>query len=630
MRRSLTYCEPKLTLAGKRGTWRFIYCPNNDLPKGCKLKFDLLSEGKPTDWQVPQVNQKNKENLIWGELQKEKTIKAKVVDSEDEYNSQFEFTLPSALKAGDNFIINMGTPTNDGEKKGTLCQTITQRRRSFHLFIDPKGKGDYKDPEIFHIDIKGNVLSNLKIIAPSFVARNKRFDVIVRFEDEFGNLTSNAPEGTLIDLSYEHLRDNLNWKLFVPETGFLTLPNLYFNEPGIYRIQLSILETEDQFFSSPIKCFADSDLQLFWGTMHGESQRYDSNENLENCLRYFRDDKAYQFYGASGFDSEKETSSDFWKTTQQYVSEFNEDERFNVFLGFQWVGEPKEEGVRQFIYSKDNKSIFRKEDLKNNSLKKIYKSNNPKELMAIPSFSMGKSIPYNFEDYNPEFERVVEIYNAWGSSECRTKDGNTFPIKANNRKGVNESNEGSVQNALLNNCRFGFIAGGLDDRGVYEDFYDNDQTQYPPGLTGIIAKNQTRESMFDALSKRSCYATTGVKILLGFNIAQKPMGSETDTLQKPGLVFNRYISGYVIGTDKIKEISIIRNGKILTSMYPKKDQVDFSFDDTDNINVIAIRAKNSPNPFVYYYLKIEQEDGNVAWSSPIWVDFIKKPPKIVK
>ncbi len=81
------------------------------------------------------------------------------------------------------------------------------------------------------------------------MAKNKRFDITVRFEDEFGNLTNYAPEGTLVDLSYEHLRENLNWKLFVPETGFVILPNLYFNEAGIYRIRLRNQKTNEIFIS---------------------------------------------------------------------------------------------------------------------------------------------------------------------------------------------------------------------------------------------------------------------------------------------------------------------------------------------------------------------------------------------
>src|SRR5437763_1874436 len=117
------------------------------------------------------------------------------------------------------------------------------------------------------MDIRGNILHTIKILAPSFVTKNKRFDITVRFEDEYGNLTNHAPPETLIDLSYEHLRENLNWKLFVPETGFVILPNLYFNEAGIYRIQLRNLKNQETFISSPIKCFNDNGRNLLWGLL---------------------------------------------------------------------------------------------------------------------------------------------------------------------------------------------------------------------------------------------------------------------------------------------------------------------------------------------------------------------------
>ena len=151
----------------------------------------------------------------------------------------------------DNLAMNVNSPSNADS--------------AFNLYIDPKGKGNYEEPEIFTMDIRGNRLHTIRILAPSFVAKNKRFDITVRFEDEYGNLTNNAPEDTLIDLSYEHLRENLNWKLFVPETGFVILPNLYFNEAGVYRIQLENLKTKEIFTSSPIKCFQENDKQYVLG-----------------------------------------------------------------------------------------------------------------------------------------------------------------------------------------------------------------------------------------------------------------------------------------------------------------------------------------------------------------------------
>ncbi len=614
MRRSICSTEPPVARAGEIKTWKFHYTTAVTLPKGAKLKFDLLSLGRDIDWEVPSASPKAKSNTIYG-LYQDELVKAQEVETPGSATPQFEFSLPGPLKTGETFIIVMGTPPKvKDEAKGTACQLMIQRRRPFNLYVDAKGKGNYEEPEIFSVDIRGNALDRINALAPSFVAKNKRFDITIRFEDEYGNLTNFAPEDTLIDLSYEHLRENLNWKLFVPETGFVVLPNLYFNEAGIYKIQLKDLKSKLTFTSAPIKCFQENDRNLFWGVLHGESERVDSEENIENCLRFFRDEKAVNFFASSPFEAAEETSNEIWKLVSQNITDFNEEERFATFLGFQYEGEPGLEGMRQFIYLKDQKPLLRKKDSKNSSLAKLYKGLNPKEVIAIPTFTMAKGYHYNFKEFNPEFERVVEIYNAWGSSE---KKGNSHPIKGK----VKETAEGSIQEALKKNHRFGFVAGGLDERGIYTDFTESDQTQYPPGMTGILCEKYTRESLFDALQKRACYASTGARIIVGFYIAGHKMGSELSTAQKQGLMVNRHISGYVAGTDKLKSIEVIRNGEVIHTFNPDSYHLDYYHDDMVDLSKVTL---NGQQPFAYYYLRVTQEDGHMAWSSPIWIDLVKK------
>ncbi|MBI5273353.1 MAG: DUF3604 domain-containing protein [Chlamydiia bacterium] len=618
MRRSICYCEPLSASAGEVSHWKFIYTTANQLPKGTKIRFDLDSKGRPFDWQIPQTNLKEKTNLIWLALAGGKIVGGTEVKHPELLTSSFEFMLPQEVKPGDSFSIHMGNPDKDPHK-GNLCQKTVQRKRPFHLLIDPKGKGDYKDSETFFLDVRGSELKYLRTIAPSVVSRNKRFDVIVRFEDMYGNLTSNAPDGTLIDLSYQNLRENLNWKIFVPETGFIALPNLYFNEPGIYKIQLRNLKTNETFYSPPIKCLPESPLSLHWGMLHGESEKIDASENIEPFLRHMRDDKALQFFATSPFDAEEETSNEVWKGLLQQIAEFNEDDRFVALLGFQWLGEPAAEGLRHFIYAKDNKPILRRKDTKNNSLKKIFKTNNPKELLAIPTLSMGKQTLCNFEDFNPEFERVAEIYNAWGSSECTLKEGNIRPIQGG-KQGIQESAEGSLIKALNRGCRFGFIAGGYDDRGCYSGLYQSDQMQYSSGLTAILSKELNRTSLIEALQARSCYATTGERIIVGLHIAGFGIGTEIDTKIRPGLEFNRHITGYCIGTQPLLEVSLIRNGKVFRSLPIQEDRCEFELDDSDLLSRIALEGAQERPRFAYYYLRAVQKDGHMAWSSPIWID----------
>lgn len=621
MRRSITYTEPKIALAGEKKTWKFTYTPAVDLPKGTLLKFDLESKGRSFDWEVPEIRSKEQKNIIWMDTSEKKGIEPKLISSKDSPSPQFEFTLPSTLKGGESLSIYMGSPDRgQTEKKGNKTQYLTHRRRPFTLYIDPKGKGDYKESELFHIDVRGNALHAIRIISPSIVEKNQRFDVVVRFEDQYGNLTGNATENTLIEFSYEKLRENINWKLFVPETGFINLPNLYFNEPGVYRIQLKNLSTKETFISSPIKCLAEMPNQLFWGTFHGESRFYDAKENIESLLRYCRDDEALQFFSSSSFESEQETSPNHWKKISTHIAEFNEEDRFITFLGMQWAGSPGSEGLRQIIYTKDAKPILRQKESKASSLKKIYKSHLPKDFISIPSMTMSSRVFFNFEEFTPTYEKVVEIYNAWGSSECTTAEGNLRPISSKSKNGMKEKSEGSIRQALNQNYRFGFVAGGYDDRGVFADLFDTDQVQYSPGLTAILSPAHTREGLLQAISNRCCYATTGPRIILSLSVAGMPMGAELSTKTKPGLLYNRYITGFVVGCAPLKEVLLIRNGKAFRSYTPKGDTFELLLDDNEPLEKACLKGKQEAPPFLYYYLRVEQKDGHIAWSSPIWVD----------
>lgn len=624
MRRSICFIEPAHALAGERNTWRFVYTTSVALPKGTIVRFDLGSKGRSIDWEIPTANLKEKAHLIWLEDSHGKILSAKETEREDTIVPFFDFKLAGECKAGESFTICLGCmDPSKSKKNGSRAQQNIQRRRPFYVSLDTTGKGNWSEPEMFGIDVKGNTLKTIRLLTPSLTVKNKRFDIIVRFEDEFGNLTNNAPENTLIELTHKNLRDSLSWKLFLPETGYLTLPNLYFNEVGVYTIQLKNLSTGECFSSAPIKCLPSDTKHIFWGLLHGESERFDSTENIENCLRHFRDENAFAFFATSSPDTVEETSPNVWKTICQNSQEFNEEERFCTILGQQWVGEPELEGVRIFLYAKDDRPLLRRKEARTSSLKKIYKSFMPKELISIPTFTMADSCGYNFSEFDPEYERVVEIYNAWGSSECSQREKNSFPIRSSNKGGAKEYKEGSCLHALMQNKRFGFVAGGLDDRGPYADLYDVDQQQYSPGLTAILADSLSRQELLAALYNRNTYATTGPRIILSYSLAQMPMGSELKTDEKPGLAVVRHISGFVAGTSEIESLEIIRNGLVVHTLHPRADQLEFTWDDLEPLEKISLKDPTKGNLFTFYYIRVLQKDGHMAWGSPIWIDFIK-------
>src|SRR5579872_6619779 len=134
MRRSICVCEPMGCYAGEVGTFRFVYSPAVNLPKGAKLRFDLATRGRPIDWELPQTNVKVKKNLIWAQLPDGKGIGAKQIEKKDGLETYYEFVLTSEVKAGENFTIYLGTLLK-GHENGNRCQLNVQRRRPFNLLI---------------------------------------------------------------------------------------------------------------------------------------------------------------------------------------------------------------------------------------------------------------------------------------------------------------------------------------------------------------------------------------------------------------------------------------------------------------------------------------------------------------
>jgi hypothetical protein len=125
------------------------------------------------------------------------------------------------------------------------------------------------------------------------------------------------------------------------------------------------------------------------------------------------------------------------------------------------------------------------------------------------------------------------------------------------------------------------------------------------GLLGVYSPELTREAIWDALRRRHVYGTSGPKIILNFRVADHPMGSEVTWSASNGPI---PVALRAIGCDEIDRVEIIRNGEIVFS-----EQADDVFVQT------VLQDPQPPAGRSWYYARIVQEDGNMAWSSPVWV-----------
>lgn len=70
------------------------------------------------------------------------------------------------------------------------------------------------------------------------------------------------------------------------------------------------------------------------------------------------------------------------------------------------------------------------------------------------------------------------------------------------------------------------------------------------------------------------------------------------------------IGANVIGTGDIAQIDVIKDNAIVQTYHPNKAVTEIKYIDRD------YSEKSS-----YYYLRVIQKDGEMAWSSPIWVTY---------
>jgi hypothetical protein len=166
-----------------------------------------------------------------------------------------------------------------------------------------------------------------------------------------------------------------------------------------------------------------------------------------------------------------------------------------------------------------------------------------------------------------------------------------------------------VRHALNMGYKFGFT-GGTDSHSA--------EPGHPGlgGITGVYASGLSRTEIFDAMTQRRTFATSGPRMILSFSINGRIMGQEISADNNQ----NRNIKGRAITCDGISEIEIIRNGEVVRRFDgEEKDDVSFAWLDMEPIKNLTPRREITDEEFAYYYMRVKTIYGDFGWTSPIWV-----------
>ena len=122
----------------------------------------------------------------------------------------------------------------------------------------------------------------------------------------------------------------------------------------------------------------------------------------------------------------------------------------------------------------------------------------------------------------------------------------------------------------------------------------------------LLTPQVDRTAIVDNMRQRHAYAATS-NIVLDFQAteADGKKHLQGEWIQKAGPI---RLTAKIMGTDILQRVELIRNGKFVYSQEPNAK--DFNLEYAD---------QNPPAGRSYYYVRVQQLDRNLAWSSPIWV-----------
>ena len=198
----------------------------------------------------------------------------------------------------------------------------------------------------------------------------------------------------------------------------------------------------------------------------------------------------------------------------------------------------------------------------------------------------------DWRDNDPQLEPVVEIYQGYHTSYEANGAPKTLDAKTDTIHGAYKP-LGFVWLALDKGYRLGFQAS-------------SDHISTHVSYACVFSDDFSRQGIIDAIKKRHIYAATD-NLIVETRMGDHFMGDEFDvTGATPPLKVK------AVGTGPIKQIEVVKNNTYVFTYRPKEGKTSASFTFND--------ANAADTPAAYYYVRVEQTDGQMAWASPIWVN----------
>ncbi len=373
-----------------------------------------------------------------------------------------------------------------------------------------------------------------------------------------------------------------------------------FASPGEKIVRVTDLEHAITGVCNPVLVSDEApQTQLFWGDIHGHTVLSDGLKTPEEYFEFGRDEAGLDFCATA--DHSQYMSDEDWEYIKRTTKQFHRPGEYVTLLGYELsvnAQDREEYGDKCLYYPGDDGPLLRATDIDRTSYCHISEfADEWKEQGAMMILHQHAHGSGTF--YDPDLVRLCEVYSIWGCSESMDCTRPLLPSRDRDYTGH------LGIDLLAKGWQLGFMAASDDHAGrPGKTDWLRVRRAFPGGLAAVWAPKLTREAVWDALWNRRCYGTSGARIFLNFTVNGEGMGG---TVSRGASAPEIKVT--CLGTAAVVLTEVIRGTEVIRSHTGIGESVHLEFADSD-----------APDGGCYYYVRVSQVDGEMAWSSPVWVN----------
>ncbi|MGN0180463.1 MAG: hypothetical protein ACI4DY_13655 [Monoglobaceae bacterium] len=339
----------------------------------------------------------------------------------------------------------------------------------------------------------------------------------------------------------------------------------------------------------------EPEYNIYFGELHGHTEMSDGKPTVDEYFINIRDNAKLDFAAITDHDhggiGKEELFGDKWEYIKKKTAQYNESGKFTTILGYERDSYPWYNNMIVYYNRYDGDMILGEQ---NGEISKVQLRQclERSDLILVPhdTYSIEAGADLSVID-STLFTPLLEIYSRGDSAEYF---GNPQNI------GETQCEGGFWHDALKRGAKMGVIAASDDhlmQNGIVSDMYSG--IRKFPGITAVLARENTLPEIFDAIKNRRCYGFMGSgKIYIDFRINGHYMGEEFSHDGERSIYYN------IKCNQEIDKVTLVKNCRDYM-IFRRSEQLVFDY----------LREQETD----YYYLRVQLTDGRCGWTSPIWI-----------